>query len=460
MFSYMRQGKNFYRNMFRLALPIILQNLVTTSLALVDTFMVGALGEGPLAGVTNANTPIFVVLLLIFGVQSGSTVLISQYWGRRDEEAINRVLGVGIYVAGALSALFALVLCFWSEPFMALFCNDGEVAAYAAQYGRIVGFSYAFNAVTQVYIAAQRAMGNPKLGLGVLSISMCANTFLNWVFIFGNLGAPAMGVEGAAFATLCSRIIEFIVTAAYALCNRRFKLRLRAVFCPGMETVGRFARYATPVVLNETLWGLGASLYPTIMGHMAGSKEILAAYAVAGNVEKVCTVAVMAVASTTAIIIGETVGAGEAERAKELGKVTNTVAFLMGALFGALAIGLVHLVVEPLVYPLFKMSAEASRIATMMLTVTFVVLPVQGFNTTNVVGVLRGGGDVTAAAAIDLSPMWVAGVPLAAVVGLVWKLDVLWVCVVRGVEQLVRATLGVIRLKSGKWVRDVTRREE
>lgn len=460
MFSYMRQGKNFYRNMFRLALPIILQNLVTTSLALVDTFMVGALGEGPLAGVTNANTPIFVVLLLIFGVQSGSTVLISQYWGRRDEEAINRVLGVGIYVAGALSALFALVLCFWSEPFMALFCNDGEVAAYAAQYGRIVGFSYAFNAVTQVYIAAQRAMGNPKLGLGVLSISMCANTFLNWVFIFGNLGAPAMGVEGAAFATLCSRIIEFIVTVAYALCNRRFKLRLRAVFCPGMETVGRFARYATPVVLNETLWGLGASLYPTIMGHMAGSKEILAAYAVAGNVEKVCTVAVMAVASTTAIIIGETVGAGEAERAKELGKVTNTVAFLMGALFGALAIGLVHLVVEPLVYPLFKMSAEASRIATMMLTVTFVVLPVQGFNTTNVVGVLRGGGDVTAAAAIDLSPMWVVGVPLAAVVGLVWKLDVLWVCVVRGVEQLVRATLGVIRLKSGKWVRDVTRREE
>ena len=100
MFSYMRQGKEFYRNMFRLALPIILQNLVTTSLALVDTFMVGMLGEGPLAGVTNANTPIFVVLLLIFGVQSGSTVLISQYWGRRDEEAINRVLGVGIYVAG------------------------------------------------------------------------------------------------------------------------------------------------------------------------------------------------------------------------------------------------------------------------------------------------------------------------------------------------------------------------
>ena len=127
--------------MFRLALPIILQNLVTTSLALVDTFMVGMLGEGPLAGVTNANTPIFVVLLLIFGVQSGSTVLISQYWGRRDEEAINRVLGVGIYVAGALSTLFALVLCFGSGPFMALFCNDAEVAAYAAQYGRIVGFS-------------------------------------------------------------------------------------------------------------------------------------------------------------------------------------------------------------------------------------------------------------------------------------------------------------------------------
>ncbi len=459
MFSYMRQGKEFYRNMFRLALPIILQNLVTTSLALVDTFMVGMLGEGPLAGVTNANTPIFVVLFLIFGVQSGSTVLISQYWGRRDEEAINRVLGVGIYVAGALSTLFALVLCFGSGPFMALFCNDAEVAAYAAQYGRIVGFSYAFNSVTQVYIAAQRSMGNPELGLGVLSISMCANTFLNWVFIFGNLGAPALGVEGAALATLCSRIIEFVVTVTYALCNKRFKLRLRAVLCPGLETVKRFAQYATPVVLNETLWGLGTSLYPTIMGHMAGSKEILAAYAVAGNVEKVCTVAVMAVAATTAIIIGETVGAGETERARELGKVTDTVAFLLGAAFGALAIALVHLVVAPVVYPLFKLSAAAGRIATMMLTVTFVILPIQGFNTTNVVGVLRGGGDVTAAALIDLSPLWVVGVPLAAVVGLVWRLDVLWVCVVRAVEQFARATLGAIRLRSGKWVRDVTRRE-
>ena len=459
MFSYMRQGKEFYRNMFRLALPIILQNLVTTSLALVDTFMVGALGEGPLAGVTNANTPIFVVLLLIFGVQSGSTVLISQYWGRRDQESINRVLGVGLYVAGVLSALFAVFLFFWSEPFMALFCNDGEVTAYAAQYGRIVGFSYAFNALTQVYIAAQRSMGNPKLGLWVLSISMCANTFLNWVLIFGKLGAPALGVEGAAIATLCSRVIEFFVTAGYALGNKRFKLQFRAVFRPGRAMVARFARYATPVVLNETLWGLGASLYPTIMGHMAGSKEILAAYAVAGNVEKVCTVAVMAVAATTAIIIGEMVGAGELDRAKELGKVTNTVALLMGAVFGALAIGLVHLVVEPLVYPLFKLSLSASRIATMMLTVTFLTLPLQSFNTTNVVGVLRGGGDVTAAAAIDLSPMWVAGVPLAAALGLVWKLDVLWVCLSRSFEQLVRAILGVVRLRSGKWVRDVTQKE-
>lgn len=459
MFSYMRQGKGFYRNMFRLALPIILQNLVTTSLALVDTFMVGMLGEGPLAGVTNANTPIFVVLLLIFGVQSGSTVLISQYWGRRDQEAINRVLGVGIYVAGVLSTLFALLLCFWSGPFMALFCNDPEVAAYAAQYGRIVGFSYAFNAVTQVYIAAQRSMGNPKLGLGVLSISMCANTFLNWVLIFGNLGAPALGVEGAAIATLCSRIIEFAVTVTYALRSKRFQLQLKAVFCPGLETAKRFARYATPVVLNETLWGLGTSLYPTIMGHMAGSKEILAAYAVAGNVEKVCTVAVMAVAATTAIIIGETVGAGETQRARELGKVTDTVALLMGAVFGALAIALVHLVVAPVVYPLFKLSASAGRIATLMLTVTFVILPIQGFNTTNVVGVLRGGGDVTAAALIDLSPLWVVGVPLAALVGLVWRLDVLWVCIVRAVEQIARATLGLIRLKSGKWVRDVTVQE-
>ena len=209
MFHYMRRGRAFYKDVVILAIPIILQNLVTTSLGLVDTLMVGMLGETPLAAVTTANMPVFVIQLVIFGLQSGSSVLISQYWGKGDRENINRVIGIGCYVAGAISILFALVMMAFPRPLMGLLVNDAALVEIAADYARIVGPSYILNSITGVYVGAHRSMENPKLGLIIFSISMCTNTFLNWVLIFGNLGAPALGVVGAAAATLTSRVCGY-----------------------------------------------------------------------------------------------------------------------------------------------------------------------------------------------------------------------------------------------------------
>lgn len=277
MFSYLKRGRGFYRNVVLLGLPILLQNLTTTFLGLIDTFMVGTLGEAPLAAVLVANTPVFVIQLVIFGLQSGSSVLISQFWGKGDTDSINRVIGLGCYAAGAISALFAAVMFFLPEQLMAVLTDNAELIPLAADYARIVGFSYLFNSITGVYVGAHRSMENPKLGLIVFSISMCANTVLNWVFIFGNLGAPALGVTGAAAATLTSRILEFAIMAVYALTNRRFRPRPAAMLRPGLPLLQKFIRYSSPVVLNETLWGLGTSVYKVILGHMEGSTEILAA---------------------------------------------------------------------------------------------------------------------------------------------------------------------------------------
>ena len=279
MFSYLNRGGAFYRNVAKLAFPILLQNLCTTLLGLVDTFMVGALGEAPLAAVLVANIPVFIIQLIIFGLQSGSSVLISQFWGKGDTDSINRVIGMGIYVAGAISLLFASVMFFFPVQLMGLLADNAELVPLAAQYARIVGFSYIFNCLTGVYVGAHRAMENPKLGTIVFACSMVANTFLNWVFIFGNLGAPAMGVQGAAFATLLARILEFIITFSYALTNRRFRMKPALMVRPGKVLIQKFVRYSGPVVLNETLWGIGASLYKVVMGHMEGSTEILAARA-------------------------------------------------------------------------------------------------------------------------------------------------------------------------------------
>lgn len=456
MFSYLNRGRAFYHNVILLALPILLQNLCTTLLGLVDTFMVGALGEAPLAAVQVANTPVFVIQLIIFGLQSGSSVLISQFWGKGDTDTINRVIGLGCYVAGAIAALFAAIMCFFPTQLMGVLTDNEELIPLAAQYARIVGPSYLFNSLTGVYVGAHRSMENPKLGMVVFATSMSANTFLNWVFIFGNLGAPALGVEGAALATLLSRILEFVITLIYALTNRRFQLRPTILIRPGRPLIQKFLHYSGPVVLNETLWGLGTSMHKVVMGHMEGSTEILAARALAGNLEDLCTVAIFAVGGTTAIIIGRELGAGRREQIYEIGATLDTLAMLCGLGIGALLVVGSHTFFPLLIYPLFSLSATASEITTMMLTMIGVCLPLRAFNSVNTVGVLRGGGDVRAASFIDVCPLWLVALPLSALFGLVLQWGIFWVYVGVIMEQITKFLIGVPRFRSRAWINDVT----
>ena len=457
MLKLFRREPGFYGRLLALALPILFQNLITNSLGLVDTFMVGTMGQGPLAGVTLANIPVFVVQLMMFGIQSGSSVLISQYRGKGDLQSINRVMGIGMYAAGAIGLAFALVMGFLPEQFMGLFGNDPAVVATAARYARIVGWSYFFDSFVQVYIGVHRAMGDPNRGLIILGVSMASNTFLNWVFIFGNLGAPQLAERGAALATLLARVLSCSIAVVWAVRDKKFKLNPALLFHPGGEMVRRFARFATPVMCNETFWGLGTSLFPTIMGHMEGSEDILAAYAIAGNITNLCTVGVFAISGTAAILIGQEIGSGRADKVYSLGALLNVLAFLFGLGAGAVFLGVLYYVVAPFLYPLFKLSAQAQEICTMMLTIMFCMMPLRSFECTNIVGVLRGGGDVKAATLIDTLPQWLVAIPAAALLGSVLKADILWVYLAMTLENIVKFAFGVPRVLSDRWIRDLTR---
>ena len=456
MLSFMRREPGFYKQTIALALPIMLQNLITNSMGLLDTFMVGVLGELPLAAVTLANVPCFVLTLMTFGIQSGSSILISQNWGKRDLNAINRIMGMGFYCGGALTLLFALVMFFFSQPFMSLFGNDAEVVAVAAQYGRIVGFSIFVDSFVQLYVAAHRSTENPRLGLYILSVTVVSNTFLNWVFIFGKLGVPALGVEGAALATLLARIIGLIIVIVHANLGKRLPVHFRFLMRPGKVIAGQFFRYATPVILNETMWSLGTAIYTVVMGHMEGSKEILAAYAIAGNIDRVCTVAIFAVASTSAIIIGREIGAGRRETVYDVGACLSFLSVAVGAVLSVIFLIALKLVIAPYLYPIFGLSPEAESISTMFLTVIFATLAMRSFNTTNIVGVLRGGGDVRASTIIDIAPLWCVSVPLTALVGLVFKMNITWVYLATLSESIVKTVWGQKRFLSGEWIHDLT----
>lgn len=461
MFSVLRQKPGFYRRLGKLAFPIILQNLITTSLGFVDTFMVGLLGNQELSAVTAANTPIFLVQVIIFGLMSGLTILVCQYWGKMDMASINRVMGVSAYGGFAIAGLTALALFLFPQEVLSLVTNNRTLIVVGAPYVRIVGISYVFNAISSVYISMQRSTENPAFGMKVFAVSMLLNTFLNYCLIFGNFGAPRMGVTGAAVATLISRMVEFAIVAVYAVVSKRVPLIPKALFFPGKAIVKSAITYAGPVIINETLWGLGTTVMTAIMGHMIISADMLAAHAIMGNIDKFSTVACFGVAGATAVMVGKRIGEGASkDEVYNLSCCLLMVSFLLGAVIAVVLTVVLPTVFIPHLYPLFSLSETATEVAATMCVVYIVMMPMKSFDVSAITGVLRAGGDARAAAILDLCPLWLVAVPLTALTGLVFEAPIALVCLSIYSENICKMPLGVIRLRSRKWINDVTIRGE
>lgn len=456
MVRYLRQPRAFYRELLHLMLPMIGQNLVTASLGFVDTFMVGLLGGAEMSAVTVANVPLLIIQLACFGLQSGSGVLISQYWGKGDLDAINRVFGVSLYAAGGLSALFAGVLCLVPEKILWLVTDNYALIELAVPYLEIVGISYVFNSITSIYLGLQRSTENSRLGMYVLGISMCCNTVGNYILIFGKLGFPAMGIRGAAIATCASRVLELLLVTGYLLRSRRVPLMPRRIFAPGMAMTRRFIRYSYPIMLNEALWSLGTSVVTSIMGHMPCSADVLSAYTLAGNVNNLMTVALYGVAGAAEVVIGKEIGRGGRQSAYEKGWALAYVAAGIGICISLVFLIAYPTLIAPKIFPLFHLSAYALRICGGFIFFYALSAPFHSVSSATVLGTMRGGGDVKASFLIDILPLWFAAIPVMAIVGLVLQADPLIFCATIMIEWLCKTPLGLHRLRSGRWINDIT----
>lgn len=456
--NYLRRERGFYRRLFLMALPLILQNLITTSLGFVDTFMVGLLGNNELSAVTAANSPIFLIQVIIFGLMSGLTILVSQFWGKGDLPSINRVMGVAAYAGVTIAALAAALLFFFPRQVLFLVTDNRLLIELGAPYLRIVGISYIFNAISSVYVSMQRSAENPLFGMLVFAASMLLNTVLNYCLIFGKLGAPALGITGAAAATLTSRVVEFLIVAVYALRSRRVPLMPGLILRPGRAILHAFAKYASPVLLNETLWGLGTTMMTVILGHMAASADMLSAYAIMGNIDKFTTVSCFGLAGAAAVILGKRIGeGGSKDDVYDLSWCLLLVSLLLGVALAAVMAVVLPTVFIPYLYPLFSLTETATEAAVDLCIVYLIFLPLKSFDITNITGVLRAGGDVKMATAIDLCPLWLTAVPLTALTGLVLDAPVIFVCLGIYAENICKMPWGVHRLRSRKWINDVTK---
>jgi putative MATE family efflux protein len=458
-----RREPGFYKRLMYLSMPIVLQNLITFSLGLIDTFMVSQLGNTEMAAVTAANVPVFLLISIVFGVQSGLGILVSQYWGKQDMRSISRAIGVAAASGVVVAALLAAVLFLWPVQIMDLLSNNHQLSVLGAPYLKLIGISYIFNMVSSVYASAQRSAENPSFGMKLFGASTLINTGLNYLLIFGKLGFPMLGIQGAAIATLCARICEFIICLLYALRDRRIRIQWAAFFHPGWDMLRRFLKYASPVVLNEAAWGLGNSLLTVILGYTENSVEMLAANAVMGNLSRLFLVFCFGLGAAVGVLVGKAIGEGRSQdEIMDLSRALLRFTIVSGIILTVFALSLVPTLFVPVVFPLFKLYGESAVIATALAVTAFATIPLHAHSISSITGVLRAGGDVFWSAALDLGPQWCIGLPLTALCALVLKTGIWPIAIAMQLEYFVKVPLCEYRVRSRKWIHDVTmsRREE
>lgn len=441
----------FYRTVIALVVPMALQNLINVGVTAADVIMLGAVGETALSGASLAGQVQYIMTLFLFGLTSGATVLTAQYWGRGDREAIEKILGMAVTAAVVVTALFTAAALAIPDLLMRIFTSDPAVIAEGVKYLRIVAFYYVLMGITQTYLYIMRSVERVVVATVVYLLSLLCNIILNSIFIFGLLGLPAMGVEGAALGTLCARVLEVALVIGYSrFFNKDIKLRLKYVLHMDRALFRDFMKYALPVVANELMWGLGTAANTAILGHMGSSA--VAANSVAQVARQLATVVSFGLSSAAAIYLGKTIGEKRMEHAKAYAKRFVILSIIMGVLGG-----LIILAAAPVTASALALSGTAKQYLRFMFFVMSYFVVGQAFNTTMVVGIFRSGGDTRFGLILDVSTMWCCSILLGFLAAFVFRLSVPVVYVILMSDEIIKVPITYRRYRSYKWLRDVTR---
>ena len=446
--------KNFYKQVCLLIIPMALQNLINVGVQAADVFMLGRVGEKVLSGASLAGQIQFIMTLILFGTTSGATVLTAQYWGKKDTRTIEKILGMGMLIGIGGALAFALAAELIPETLLRIYTNDPEVIAEGAKYLRIVALSYVIMAATQVYLYIMRSIERVVIATVVYGASLIVNIIVNAVLIFGLMGFPKMGIEGAAIGTLISRILGLMIVIWYAkFRNKVVRFHLSDMWNIDKVLLKDFLFYATPVILNELVWGMGSSANTAVIGHL-GSAAV-AANSVVQVVRELSTVVVFGVSNATAIYLGKTIG----ERQYELAKAYGRRFAVLSVITGFIAAGII-LVSAPAVSRFMTLSPEAKSYLMFMFFVMSYFALCQAINTTLVVGVFRSVGDTRFGLRLDATTMWCCSILLGAIAAFVFRASVPVVYVLLMSDEVIKVPITVKRFLGYKWIKNVTREQE
>ena len=428
-----------------------LQNVISYSVNLMDTLMLGGLGEVALSATSLANQVFFIYTVAIFGVAGGAIVLCSQYWGKKDMARIKNIFAIGFQASLCIAALFFTASFFFPQSVMSVLTNDQNLIRTGPEYLSTVALSYLLYAVTENLIAMLRCVEIVRVSLIVSSCSFLFNIAGNYVFIFGKFGFPALGIRGAAVSTVITRAIELLVVILYLVFrDKRLHLRVVDLLHASKEMWHDYIKYGVPLIAADVLWGLVGFVKPMIMGRLG--EDAIAANGIADVVLQLAMMFITGLASASGVLIGKTVGRKEYDLTRQYAKTIQILFFALG-----ICAALLTFFIRDFVISFYNVTDSVKELARQYLLYGALTIWGTGYAAGCFQGINRGAGDVNFVLKTNMICGWLIVIPLMALGAFVWHVPTPIVFFFTRIDQIIKVFIAFFRLRGNRWIRNVTR---
>ena len=449
--------KAFYSMVLALAVPVMIQNGITNFVGLLDNIMVGQVGTEQMSGVAIANQLVFVFNLCIFGGVSGAGIFGAQFFGKGDSDGVRDILRIKLWLALVLSVAAGVVFTFWSEPLISLFLHEGsesgDLAAtllYGKQYLSLMRLLLVPFALVQAYASTLRETGETKLPMQAGVVAVLVNLVFNYLLIYGKLGFPVLGVQGAAIATILSRIVEAAIVIAWTHRNRErnpFAVGLYRTLRVPSALLGQVAVKGSPLLVNEALWSMAMTTLAQC--YSLRGLAVVAAVNITSTITNLFNIVFMSLGSSIGIIVGNLLGAGRMREARDADN--KLIAFSVAS---CLLVGAIMAVVAPLFPRLYNTTDEVRRLAESMILISAAIMPFHAF-THATYFTLRSGGKTFVTFLFDSVFVWAVNVPIAFVLSRFTGLPILPLFAVCQSIEILKSFIGYFFVRSDVWMQNI-----
>ncbi len=441
------KSREFYRQTIHLLIPVMLQQLISTGINFLDNIMVGSFGETQIAAASLSNQFFAVFQFVCMGLGSGAIVMSSQFWGSGDHHALKTTAAIALRFTVAISGAFLLLSVIWPQGILRIFTSDAAVVAAGKGYMRLLGSTFLFAGLSSSATYLLRSTGHVKIPLISSIIAFFVNLGFNYVFIFGVWFFPRLEIVGAAVGTVIARTFEFLFIFGYfVLKDDHFGFRLKHFKLSSPGLLKQYLHYSLPVIISDTLLGVGLALGSAIIGHISATFVAANSIVMTGN--QLLTIGNAAMAGASAVVIGNTIGSGDTDKAYRQG-----VAYvILSVAFGVFCSIVILLLRDPYLR-LYSIAEETKAMAREFFLFIIIMSPIQTLAYVTSKGILRGGGDTRFIMVFDSILVWCFSLPLGALAGLVWHLPAFWTFFLLKLEFGMKGIICTVRFFTKKWIR-------